>query len=164
MKKENTKIILILIGLGLILFSVLMIYLIINPAPPSAPVTGKISPTIFKFIRPTIPVVPGDRFIIGDVSTKNFYKIALKSNSNGDLLIEETDDYHLVYFPGGSYFLINILSPNYNQARERAENRLIEILGINEVEACRLRITVATPLSINPDKKGVILPLSFCNQ
>src|SRR3989338_10327274 len=160
MKKDNPKIILILVGLGLILFSVLMVYLIINPAPPSAPVTGKISPTVFKFIQPTVPVVIGERIKVSDVMVKNFYKVALKSNKSGDLLLAQTADHLIVYIPKDSYFLISILNTNFDVAREVAELRLIEILDIDKEGACRLKVTVTTPVRINPSLNGPILPLS----
>lgn len=70
--------------------------------------------------------------------------------------------YTMGYVPFDQSFFISILTPNFGEGREKAEEDLLKMLEINQQEACQLKIYIATPVSINEELAGRTFRLSFC--
>jgi hypothetical protein len=129
------------------------------PLPPS--------PTIMPLHPPVVtpPQSIGDTITIGttkgSVVVKNFYKSAVEVRDFG-VLVRRTNEYDLVYFPGGSTFLMTISSQPVEAAVRTAEKEFIEVLGVNEQDACRLQVAITVPFSTDPAYAGKEYGLSFC--
>lgn len=118
-----------------------------------------------EFISPTFPVKLSDmKIIISGIPLNNFYKKNKQILPSGEVLIENTQDYHFVYFPKNYEFLISIQNKPFEEVRYKAENKFLEEIGIDRKAVCSLNVSVTTPNSINPEFAGKIYPLSFCGK
>lgn len=114
-------------------------------------------PTVTPFNLPT-----SEKIIINDVSINNFYQEDIQKNPQNDALISQNNDYQIVYLPQFQQFLITILNPDFEKTKVTAEAAFLKQLGITEDEACKLSVSISTPLFINENLSGQIFPLSFC--
>ena len=96
------------------------------------------------------------------MQTKDFLSDPIKINASGDVLIEEKDGHQTFYFVDEESFLISILESPFAKVRKKAEEDFLEKLGIGRAQACRLQVSVTTPLFVNPDEAGKKYGLSFC--
>jgi hypothetical protein len=90
------------------------------------------------------------------------FENAQKTTERGDVLFLDTGQFHLVYFSKEDEFLISILANPFEEVRRSAELAFLSTLKIDETTACKLNVTITSPIRINPDLKGQILKLSFC--
>jgi hypothetical protein len=167
------RILLIGIFTGAIIASALVVYLIVarpgavSPAPeeslptPSAPVV--ITPP------PALSPPTDDTFVIqtpsGGVAVRNFYKDNPVIYGDVNVMLATGGDYHIQYERTQGQFFIGLLARTREQARSmrvRAEDALLEKLGISRQEACKLEVSVAVPGSWNLELAGVNYGLSFC--
>lgn len=101
---------------------------------------------------------------ISGVKVENFYRFAKAINAEGDTTIVGNDDYAIFYHPFQERFLISILGSPFPEKRQTAEQEFLEILGINQSDACRLTVSLTTPLSDNPEYAIPVYSLSFCEE
>lgn len=91
------------------------------------------------------------------------------------IYFEPTKHQALIYEDPSKNFSINEIQANnsyqiviigipFSQYREEAENAFLSLLRISKENACKLNATITTPYFANPDKSGIIYPLSFCPQ
>ncbi|KKQ97984.1 MAG: hypothetical protein UT24_C0005G0002 [Candidatus Woesebacteria bacterium GW2011_GWB1_39_12] len=89
-------------------------------------------------------------------------KSSQKINDNGDLLISETKNYKVIYFPKNNQVFVSILSSPFSKFREEAEKELLEVLDIDSDTSCKLNVLITTPRFVNPEEAGKEYVLSFC--
>ncbi len=115
--------------------------------PPISPPTSPTPPP------PPIPVPEGDTITIGtpngSVEVKNPYKNAVRVEAGDYVLFRSTGDYHILYFPADSSFLITILNNPFNEVRSRAESDFLSALGITQPQACLLKVALTVPAFVN---------------
>ncbi|MBI4087697.1 MAG: hypothetical protein HY434_02600 [Candidatus Liptonbacteria bacterium] len=131
----------------------------------SGGVAGEISSVVSRLA--SIP--EGDMLSIGTprgaVEVKNFYKTAVGAREQF-VVITSTDGFGINYDTYTSGFSVYISAAPFDTNRHLAEKDFLEILGINEADACKLKVWVgASP----EDLSGYGLPrgedsrgLSFC--
>ena len=78
--------------------------------------------------------------------------------------INKTKDYHVFYLPADELFYISIASYPFDEIRPIAEQELLKSLGIDQSDACKLNVDIATPAHANPTYAGEIYGLSFCDE
>lgn len=113
------------------------------------------TPTI---IRENLP----EKITAAGVSVANFYKTADQVLPNRDVIIKDNNDLQFVYYSRGDYFLLSINNSPFEETRKKSEKELLDILKINESEACKLKIRIITPQWVNPDFADQDYPFSFC--
>lgn len=141
-----------------------------NGGSPSS--TGPVSPTgatssISSPSSPSANVPAGDAITIGtahgSVTMKNFYKnAAIVSPGEGALIIDNAA-YDVSYSAYDSSFAISLLQTPVMSSRAAASTAFLQSLGISEQDACKLKVTVEAPVSIDPQNAGIDLGLSFCS-
>jgi len=127
-----------------------------SPIPTSEPSASQPLPTNVKSRS-------NGKILINNVELRDFFIFSKKINENGDVLISQSENYNIEYFPKFNSFLISIKASPFEENRKLAEQELINKLGINKNDACRLPINVATTQEINPEFSGRNYPLSFCH-
>lgn len=100
---------------------------------------------------------------VSGVEINNVLETPLEKTSQGDSLFVKEATYQIAYLPSFNQFIINILSPSFEQARNDAEEAFMKKLGISKEEACRLNVSLGTPNYVNPELSGEKFPLSFCD-
>lgn len=144
---------------------ILLVFLLViasqntNPSPKG---NTTISPSPFPNtnIKPTIP--QGPTFRIQNTTVKNFYEGAKEVKPDGEVRVEESTGYHIIYEPGYNYFLLSIVGSPFSTYRLQAETALLKQLNIPPSQACQLNVDITTPRSINPKEAGITYKLSFC--
>lgn len=86
----------------------------------------------------------------------------LERNRYGDVLLERTTDYNIVYLYRTDTFLISITNPDFEQTRLRAEQEFRALLGVSQTTLCKLYVSISTPSYANSSLAGKEFPLSFC--
>lgn len=66
------------------------------------------------------------------------------------------------YIAGTQFFNIALLQEPIKTARLAAEQYLMQHLGINPAEMCRIRYTITTPVSVNQIYAGENFGFSYC--
>jgi hypothetical protein len=97
----------------------------------------------------------------GVVSVKDFRPTAL-AKSQGDYLIARTPEYDITYSQNGSEFLLALSAVPFADVRARAEQALLQSLGISQSDACKLSVVTRVDHYIDPDHAYRDWPLSFC--
>jgi len=166
MYNNMKKYLFVVLGILIILFFLYMILSSIknwsiNKTPRPSPI-----PTVEPSVPPPLPTNiksrPNDKIIINNVELRNFFIFSKKINENGDVLISQSENYNIEYFPKFNSFLIVIKAYPFEENRKLAEQELIDKLGINKKDACRLSVNITTTQKINPEFSGRNYPLSFC--
>lgn len=85
-------------------------------------------------------------------------------NDKGDILVTESKDFKILYFPKTNQFLVSILSSPFEKARLSAEEEFLKTLSIDKKLACELNVLITTPVFINPNEAGKEYRLSFCDK
>ncbi len=99
----------------------------------------------------------------GVVTVKNFYQSAVLVTASGSqALVARTPGYDISYYQPDNSFAISISQKPVMTARAQAEAALLEQLGISQADACKLKVTVGVPISVDPQYAGMDLGLSFC--
>lgn len=164
MKTPQKKIILILISFLIILVGILLFQAFL----PVKKETQEIIPTVTPFptflTGPTITFPPGGKIIIKDVEVRNFYPEVKDVSQFAEVTLAQTDDYLILYYTKTQQFAIAITSVQFEKARQDGENEFLRLLGINQIQACRLEVVESTVQFANPDLAGQTFFLSFCPQ
>ena len=82
-------------------------------------------------------------------------------SSNG-VNFKDNANYSIDFYPEDQGFIIAILDPNIQAARDMAEKDFIQTLGISPADACKLKVSLAIPFRINEKVSGINYGLSFC--
>lgn len=112
----------------------------------------------------TSSIPQGKSYTISGVQINNFYETAKEVKLDGEVIIEENEDYRIMYFPEREYFLISIYSSPFENSRQVAEQSFMKILGISPSKACKLHVSITTPAFVNPKEAGTDYHLSFCKE
>lgn len=159
----KSKIPLIIFVSGIILACIIFIAIItirFSTKEPSIIETPIITnPTL---VPPNIPIPTGKTIEVSGVNVKNPYENTVKIDTQGDSLMQENPGYSLVYLRPFNEFLISITASPFEKNRKLAEEAFLLRMGITQTDSCRLKVTITTPLSINPNEAGQSYPLSFC--
>lgn len=122
-------------------------------------------PYVPSSFQPFNPYPDDARFSIGtptgSVSVRNFYPDAIDQEENS-LVLYQREAYFIVYDMQNNGFWINISADIFDEERAKAEARLMTILDINQTEACRLDITVASTYTADPVLYRSPRKPSFC--
>jgi hypothetical protein len=114
----------------------------------------------------TVPEKGADKFTIktskGDVDVQNIYKNSLGDLSQSGVAFEDNDEYYIAYYPEDQGFIIALESPNIQNARTDAEKDFLDTLGITQEQACKLKVSLTVPMSVNAKAAGGNYGLSFC--
>ena len=104
----------------------------------------------------------GDTVVLGTsrggVTVNNFYKAAIDTDEGYSLLLTQTDGYRISFIIPDSKFQIELFS-DYAANAFKAEDAIVNMLGVSQQDACRLTIVeVKTSSNLDPH------PMSFCPQ
>lgn len=165
-----TKTRLLIIGLFIVAVVALVIAVLSSGTkqgqlPPTSPTPTPVSPFSPSFqASPTAALVPsGNTITVGPVTTNNFYKTTTPFNPQGDRNLANSGAYSITYLPDLQQFLIVITGSGFAQNRAAAEQSLLDILNVSQLDACQLNVVIRTINAANPDQAGQDYPLSFCS-
>ncbi|MCX6761686.1 MAG: hypothetical protein NTY33_02475 [Candidatus Moranbacteria bacterium] len=121
-----------------------------------------------------LPIIHGEKPAISintfDITTRdgiitinNIYKLpgVILLDFDG-VNFKNSQYYHMEYYPKQQGFIIAILDPAIQKAREIAESDFLEVLNITQDQACKLNISLTVPPSVNGRASGGNYGLSFC--
>ncbi len=99
----------------------------------------------------------------GTVLVNNFYKNAAQvfSDGSGALIIRDPA-YDILYFQPDGSFTISILKKPVLAVRAQAQEAFLQELGVSQADACKLKVLVGVPISVDSQYSGRDLGLSFC--
>jgi hypothetical protein len=100
---------------------------------------------------------------VSGVLVKDFTKDIENPNDKSFITIVQTESYHIFFIPNQSLFYISVIQSPFEKYKDEAEQKLLEVLDIEKVEACGLKVDITTPNSANPNHSGQIYNLSFCS-
>ena len=99
----------------------------------------------------------------GTISINDPYKLPEgKPLSLNGVNFKENANYSIDYYPQDQGFIIAILNPHIQTARDMAEKDFLETLGITQAAACKLKVTLSIPFAVNENASGMNYRLSFC--
>ncbi|MCL5667200.1 MAG: hypothetical protein M1383_05535 [Patescibacteria group bacterium] len=81
---------------------------------------------------------------------------------NGDMVVKENSNYHILYFSKDQSFLITILAQPVRQSRQQAENAFLTLTGLDAAGACKLKVSLTVPNDVDQNLSGQEWGLSFC--
>lgn len=110
----------------------------------------------------TVPIPTGKTIEVSGVTVKNPYISPVEIDPKGDSLMQKDPVYSLVYLKPFEEFIISITASPFEENRKKAEQAFLLRMGVTQEDACKLKVTITTPLSINPNEAGNKYPLSFC--
>lgn len=181
---NNKNNLLIIIGLGVVLIVILIGYIFIkskkdstiapNPQPtnaaesspfPTAFAHSKLPTPIPDNLVPTEPPTPipqpGD-VILDGIAVHDFKKTAARTTDSGEVILDENDQYQIVFYESIQEFKIFINGDNFEQSRAAAEQSFLQKLQIDEASGCRLFVEEFIPQSAQNEYAGQTFGLSFC--
>lgn len=128
------------------------------PAEPSQLLTspGVFSRTVDKPAESTFVIGTSE----GGVAVKNFFPNIVDTEEEL-VILRDNDDYEIAYNTKTSTFYLYIRSNSLVVARAQAEKDLLDLLGINQVDACKLRVLEST-FSKNNTSATKYQGLTFC--
>jgi len=115
------------------------------------------SPTQIPYLIPESATIE-----VGGVEVNNFYKDAILTGNDGYALFDKTPKYKIAYIPVDQSFLISIIDNPFEAVRKEAERAFLQKLGVNQENACQLRVNIATNVRVDPTHAGQNYKLSFC--
>ncbi|OGG05683.1 hypothetical protein A3D05_01050 [Candidatus Gottesmanbacteria bacterium RIFCSPHIGHO2_02_FULL_40_24] len=148
-----------------LIFAVLYLFYLafISGRPVSPTKKEKITPIPIFLLSPTIVRPTASRKIsISGVTVNDFFQVSQRQLVNGDAIITDTEKFQTVYFARGNYFLITVKKEPFEIARLEAEADFLRIIGVDQINACRLEVAVNTVQFADPELAGQAFPLSFC--
>lgn len=98
----------------------------------------------------------------GKVKIKNIYQNPLENLSLNGITFLENDNYSADFYPQDQGFLLVIKNSDVQSARDMLEKDFLEKLGISEEDACKLKVSLSVPYSVNKELAGGEYGLSFC--
>lgn len=181
---NNRNNLLIIIGLGVVLVIILIGYIFIKSKKDSATVAD---PSLTDIIQPSsIPTVltnselptpipdnqvprepptpipqPGD-VILDGIAVNDFKKNAVRKTDSGEVILDENDQYQIVFYESLQEFKIFIKGGNFELSRTNAEASFLQKLDLDKDNACRLFVDEFIPQSAQNEYAGKTFGLSFC--
>jgi hypothetical protein len=159
----------VLIGIGLVLFLFALLVFAVRPSHnrTSIPVspTPLLTPTPTFIVLSPIPqtsINPNKKIKVGDIIVVDFYQSPKEITAEGNVLIDRTEGYEMVYYPTTQSFQLSITQSPFAAARIAAEEDFIKKLGVTKSDVCKLSVEVTTPFWANQQESGTLYPLSFC--
>jgi hypothetical protein len=130
-----------------------IVYLIVNQSKTNTLVEKS------SFEGASKKVLSGNNIILstdsGDVEMRNFFSSKNTTfNENGDPQftdISSSPNYSFKYIFDGDQFQVFLLSKPLTQARKEAEEAVINKLSISKEDACKLRLFLYIPTSVDKD-------------
>jgi hypothetical protein len=98
----------------------------------------------------------------GTVKTKNFTERPI-TTTESTMVLADSEKYQIVYYPKDKNFVILILAAPATETRREAEGMLLNILGIDKVQACKLPVAVKVPFNVDEKLAGPDYAMSFCS-
>lgn len=148
---------------GAIVVITFAVYFFLKPVNKIATTPVENTQTLPKYEVPS-PTV--DKFEIktpeGPVAVSNVYKYPVSHLSFDGVSFRDNKDYYIAYYPQDQGFLIVMENSDIQSARQKAENDFLQTLGIDQQQACSLRVSLTVPASINAEAAGGNYGLSFC--
>lgn len=95
------------------------------------------------------------------IPVKNFYKYAIFIFKDSSAVFYENDDFTCSYSAPYKTFHITIHNENILLTVQNAENKFMELLKINEFQACTLTVLIGIDKSFQDYAKGT--PYYLCN-
>jgi len=105
---------------------------------------------------------PAAKIIVGEGIFVDNFKTQASPLPGGDSKISDEENFEIIYFEKFDSFLISILKQPFETHRQLAEQEFLRRLGIVEVDACRLDVTISSPAFVDPSLGGRNFGLSFC--
>lgn len=133
-----------------------------NVPPIQPPIQNSSVRAPSPLVVPTVPTT--DTFVVSGVTVKNFYKSKTDKNSTNDVLLFENKDYSISYVPLYEQFVLTLWSPEFLKVRTQAEQKLLELIGVNRTNACQLNVQEGVPIKVKSPYAGGAYPLSFCQK
>lgn len=100
---------------------------------------------------------------INAIKMNDFYKTAISRSEDGTITLSKDANYDIVFYPKyKNEFLIILNSDTFNQYRAKAENNLVEILGIPKYQVCWLNSVVSSPANVELKIDSKSERPSFC--
>lgn len=118
--------------------------------------SGELSPVYQVPASPTITLGTSH----GSVTVNNFYKIAPGAEDEF-IVIARNDNYEINYDTTNSGFYIDIKQPPFTANRASAEADFLNLLGVNQADACKLTVAIGAEPAASAGSGGSF-PLSFC--
>ncbi len=78
------------------------------------------------------------------------------------MLVSGTNGYDILYYAPDGSFLISISATPVTTIIAQAESAFLQLLGISKSDACKLKVQVSVPISVDPNYAGQNFGLSFC--
>lgn len=167
-KDMNRKKILLLFAIFVVL--ILISFFLVNyfnnknkkeiGTPTYSPVpSGNLPTSSTSFQKPK-----GQKIVISGIEVNNFYNKNPQINQREDVTFVDTSKFQILYFSQENEFLISIMDSPFETVRLEAERQFLKELGINEENACGLKVTISTPGFVNPEESGRNYKLSFCQE
>jgi hypothetical protein len=147
--KTRYKILIGVVIAGIFFYSIYLALFSKNHAS-APPATSSAVPTL------SVPAQGG-----GEVQVNDFTK-SPQQTLGDTLVIEQDNDYSIVYFTKDQSFLISILSTPVQEVRIMAEQELLSKLKIQEADACKLNVVLTVPAGVDENLAGRNYGLSFC--
>lgn len=110
------------------------------------------------------------KIYINGVAVNNFYpqagmKVqAEPSAENDSISIDSSEYYAIFYIPDPNLFYINIFGSPFQVYRVKAEEALMNKLGITGSQACKLHVEIVTSPAFNLEEAGYAYSLSICGE
>jgi hypothetical protein len=83
-------------------------------------------------------------------------------NVQGDKVLEQNQNYTIIYSPKFQQYNISITGFPFDDYRKPAEQDFLKVTGFDEKTACKKSVVVTTPYFANPAQSGRDYNLSFC--
>jgi len=148
------------IYIGIIIFVVVCVIVV------GVAIWGKFSKSPRMEVAP--PKTTNVEFPMGvrDRNGKEMSGVTLPSNMvdllEGNHKVEDDELYAIYYYDVDSSFNITLKIDDVVRARNEAEKGFLRALNITEKEACKLRVSLGVPMSVNREFGGRDYHLSFC--
>jgi len=97
----------------------------------------------------------------GDVNMRDITKNP-PEQVPGNIVFKKTSEYEIVYFDEDKTFSITVESKPLRQTRQAAEQAFTATLGISNVDACKLSVSLTVPFDVDENLSGKNYGLSFC--
>ena len=174
-------IIIIIVIIVLVAIAGLVVYIFLKPAAapsgtaggglgsPSYPLTSGGSPSSNPPAPATTtdegPIPQGTTFSVqtpsGVVTVNNFFEGKNIDQEEPSVLVASTSTYDIWYLRGDGSFEIDLPATASSADRTSAENTLVAALGVSQLDACKLSVTVYQSVD-NGSDYGPLGGLSFC--
>jgi hypothetical protein len=104
------------------------------------------------------------KVIINDIFNNGMTRLESENGNFKEYFLEENDEYKIGLDVEGNKwtFGIALKDSDVYKARKQAENNFLNLLGINQENACNLDVYLIIPYSVSEKYSGPNYGLSFC--